>query len=192
MYIPAIVFKEDNTLEIVDQTLLPQRLIYIKITNLGDAIDAIKKLKVRGAPAIGILAAYTLFVISNTNKNLPLKDFLIIMNDVSEKLSESRPTAVNLFWAVNRIKKLFTKSDGAPAEISNRIKNEAIKIHDEDKLSCQKIGQNALEIVPDVCNILTHCNAGSLATGGWGTALGVIYAAAENGKKGIYNYRKEY
>jgi len=182
MYTPAIIFTQNNELEIVDQTLLPKELTYIKIKNLEDAIDAIKQLKVRGAPAIGILAAYTLYVLSDFYKNLPPNVYFEKMKYVSDNLSKSRPTAVNLVWAINRIQTIFTNKIENPVEITESIKKEAIKIHEEDILSCKQIGLNALKIVPRKCNIITHCNAGSLATGGWGTALGVIYAAHENGK----------
>lgn len=183
MYVPAIIFEDQKYLTIVDQTLLPQQLKYINLTNLEDTLSAIKQLKVRGAPAIGIVAAYTLYLIADKNKNYSLSKFQNNLNEESEILKNCRPTAINLGWAVNRIRHIYLKSTNSPIEITEQIKAEAIKIHKEDELSCQQIGLNGLEVVPDSCNILTHCNAGSLATGGWGTALGVIYAAHENGKK---------
>ncbi len=183
MFIPAIIFEDQKNLKIIDQTLLPQEFKYIYINNLEDSITAIKQLKVRGAPAIGIVAAYTLYLIANKSKESPLIQFRENLQKESEILKNCRPTAVNLGWAVNKIREIYQNSKNSPAEITEQIKLEAIKIHNDDEMSCWQIGQNGLEIVPDSCNILTHCNAGSLATGGWGTALGVIYAAHEKGKK---------
>jgi methylthioribose-1-phosphate isomerase len=191
MYTESIIFNEKNQLTIVDQTLLPKQLKYIKINGLGDSVEAIKKLKVRGAPAIGIMAAYTLYVIAENLKTIPKDKFLKELVSAASVLNDSRPTAVNLSWAIERILEIASKADNKSVEITvEQIKNEALKIHEEDRESCRKIGENGLEIVPDNAKIITHCNAGSLATGGWGTALGVIYAAFEN-KKNVHVYIDE-
>jgi methylthioribose-1-phosphate isomerase len=179
MYTPAIIFENDK-LTIIDQTLLPNRLKYIPITSLGECIEAIKRLRVRGAPAIGICAAYSLYI---TSKSLSSKTSEIFREEMDKNcalLYHSRPTAVNLGWAISRIKSIYQSHNNAPVkELISLIRSEAIKIHSEDEMFCQQMGKNGLEIVPNPGNILTHCNTGSLATGGWGTALGVVYAAWE-------------
>jgi len=191
MYTESIVFNEKKQLTIVDQTLLPGQLKYIKICGLEDSVDAIKKLKVRGAPAIGVMAAYTIYVIGDNLKTFPKEKFLSELFSSAFVLKESRPTAVNLGWAIDRIMSFVSTAEDESVEgIIELIKSEAIKIHDEDRESCRKIGMYGLEIVPDNARIITHCNAGSLATGGWGTALGVVYAAAEN-KKNIRVFADE-
>ncbi len=179
MYTPAIKFENDK-LTLIDQTLLPTRLEYIPITTLEECIEAIKSLRVRGAPAIGICAAYGLFTVANSISSKPYAEFKDLMDAACDLLFKSRPTAVNLGWAISRIKSIYSvNSDLSVPKIIALIKEEAINIHNEDKDFCEKMGYVGLEIVPNPCNIITHCNAGSLATGGWGTALGVIYAAKE-------------
>jgi methylthioribose-1-phosphate isomerase len=179
MYTPAIKFENDK-LTLIDQTLLPNQLKYIPITTLEECIEAIKSLRVRGAPAIGICAAYGLFTVANSISSKPYTEFKDQMDTTCDLLFKSRPTAVNLGWAISRIKSIYAKNKNLPVpEIIALIKEEAIKIHHEDKDFCEKMGNVGLEIVPNPSNIITHCNAGSLATGGWGTALGVIYAAKE-------------
>jgi methylthioribose-1-phosphate isomerase len=180
MYTESIVLTEKNELIIVDQTLLPRQLKYININGLDDSIGAIKKLKIRGAPAIGIMAAYTLFIIASKLKSFPKARFFEELDSASVTIKNSRPTAVNLAWAINRIKGILSANKERDlVELVKMIKEESIKIHSEDRDSCRQIGINGLEIVPEEANIITHCNTGSLATGGWGTALGIIYAAAE-------------
>jgi methylthioribose-1-phosphate isomerase len=177
MHTPAIVFENDE-LKIIDQTLLPKQLQYIPIISLQDCIDAIKSLKVRGAPAIGVCAAYAVYVLARTFNYKDNQSFQEVMDDICKQLIGSRPTAVNLSWAVNRMKSVYTASLSLPRdEILKLLKIEAETIHKEDKDACHKMAYHGLDIVPNPANILTHCNAGSLATGGWGTALGVMYAA---------------
>ena len=191
MYTESIVLTDKNELTIVDQTLLPGQLKYINISGLEDSTEAIKKLKIRGAPAIGIMAAYTLFIIADNLKTYPKEKLLQVLNSSAVTLKNSRPTAVNLEWAIERINKVISNSENKfVKEITEDIRNEALKIHAEDRESCFQIGQNGLEIVPDNVNIITHCNTGSLATGGWGTALGIIYAAAEK-KRNIHVFVDE-
>ncbi len=191
MYTESIVLNEHNQLTIVDQTLLPGQLKYIKINGIEDSTEAIKKLKIRGAPAIGVMAAYTLYIIADNLKS-SLKDiFLKDLFSSAVLLKDSRPTAVNLEWAVERMKRVISNNENKSGlEITELLKREALKIHSEDRESCFKIGMNGLDIIPDNAQIVTHCNTGSLATGGWGTALGIIYAAFEN-KKDIHVYVDE-
>jgi methylthioribose-1-phosphate isomerase len=183
MYTPAIKF-ENDILTLIDQTQLPGRLEYIPITTLSECIEAIQSLRVRGAPAIGVCAAYGLFTVAQSLSTKSYTDFCTEMDTTCDLLFKSRPTAVNLGWAIERIKPIYKKNaDISVGQIVSKIREEAIKIHSEDKMFCEQMGYAGLEIVPNPCNIITHCNAGSLATGGWGTALGVMYAAQEQDYK---------
>ena len=168
-------------LKIIDQTVLPYSLTYIQISSIEDCYQAIKKLKVRGAPLIGIVAAYSIVICaSRLSKRCSLAEFIDQLDISLEYLKSSRPTAVNLTWALNRMRMVYTSPGGEkPKSIVLALNAEAEKIHREDYESCRQIGLNGLKILPEKANILTHCNAGSLATGGWGTALGVVYAAKE-------------
>lgn len=180
MYTESIILTDKNELKIVDQTLLPAQLKYIKINVLEDSVDAIKNLKIRGAPAIGIMAAYTIFILAKKSITLQKETFRKKLNSAAETLANSRPTAVNLKWAINRMGRVLSDNfEKSTLEIVEVLKNEAIKIHEEDKKSCFQIGKNGIEILPKDAKIVTHCNTGSLATGGWGTALGIVYAAFE-------------
>ncbi len=165
----------DNTLRIIDQTRLPGELVYLNLDNYYDIIAAIKSLAVRGAPAIGIAAAYGLVIAAGAKPNVDRA----YMQQVGEELKAARPTAVNLMWAVDRA--LGALSDDS--DIAKDARRVALAIHEEDRLLCEKIGVNGAALINDGDTILTHCNAGALATGGIGTALGVIYTCQEQGKK---------
>jgi methylthioribose-1-phosphate isomerase len=177
MKTPAIIFENDK-LKIIDQVKLPGKLVYIMISSIDECISSIKELKVRGAPAIGICASYGLYVMARSMDQKPFNYFKKAMDDACCRLIDSRPTAVNLSWAVSRIQAVYSSMASFPIhEIISHIKSEAIRIHNEDREACEKIGYNGLAILSNPVNILTHCNTGSLATGGWGTALGIVYAA---------------
>lgn len=177
MHTPAIKFENDR-LYIINQTLLPAQLSYIPIDDIDQCIDAIKTLKVRGAPAIGICAAYGLYAMAKFYTDLSFADFKSNMDEAADVLFASRPTAVNLGWAIDRIKSVYHKSPRTSLQkILSSIRTEAVAIHTEDREACHHIGYNGLKIIPNPARILTHCNTGSLATGGWGTALGIVYAA---------------
>jgi len=178
MNLKAIEFSND-TLRVIDQTLLPNSLKLITIDSLNKSIEAIKMLRVRGAPAIGVVAAYTLFLES---KKLLLKQKLDdhAFNKISLRLKDSRPTAVNLAWAVNKISDCYFESKNLPGDtLINKLRDCAVSIHQNDEQSCNLIGRFGAELFTEYRNILTHCNAGILATGGNGTALSVIYEAAK-------------
>lgn len=174
----------DDHVRILDQTFLPSRTVYSDIRDVGRMWEAIKSLRVRGAPAIGIAAAYGLYL---GTKDLPensYASFEIEVNRISEYLNSSRPTAVNLKWALDRIKStLHAHRTESIAQLKERILKVAQTIHDEDKRVCKQIGLNGQDVIPKKANILTHCNTGGLATGQYGTALSVIYHAHEKGKK---------
>jgi methylthioribose-1-phosphate isomerase len=181
MYTPAIQFKKGK-LYIIDQTLLPGRLCYIELQSIEQTCTAINKLKVRGAPALGIVAAYSLYLASRTVKTNKYDLFKKQMDHFAHQLLATRPTAVNLQHAVQRIKKIYeVYADRPISRLRTLLRTEALAIHQQDIIACRRIAEQGLQIVSNPCTILTHCNTGSLATGGWGTALGVIYAAIEKG-----------
>lgn len=163
--VQAIRWHEDK-LELLDQRILPHQIEYILLTNAKDTARAITDMVVRGAPAIGITAAYGVAIAARNNENLEI---------AYQQLAESRPTAVNLFWALERMRKV--PSQTYPALIA-----EAIAIHQEDIQANIRMGQLGAGLIADNSQIYTHCNAGALATGGYGTALGVIRAAFGDNK----------
>ncbi len=181
MNIETIRFK-NNQLSILDQTLLPHRTEYRELQSLDAVIEAIKSLRVRGAPAIGIVAAYglALHALHLQNKGALTFDNL---KAAGQRLKEARPTAVNLAWAVDRLLKVIEQTPASIPEWPERLIKEAVAIHQEDAQTCEQIGRHGSQLVSAKANILTHCNTGFLATGGIGTALGVVFKAAEQKKK---------
>jgi methylthioribose-1-phosphate isomerase len=171
----------DGKLRILDQSRLPWEQIFIDLDNYHDVVLAIKEMRVRGAPAIGVAAAYGIALgalsIKTTNRN----EFLAQLNQVMQTFAASRPTAVNLFEAIDRMKKAARGDDGA--EIKRALVNEAKQIHRGETAATVKLSRLGAELVKDGFTVLTHCNAGALATAGYGTALGVIKAAKEQGKE---------
>lgn len=189
MKINTIRFDNDR-LFIIDQTRLPEHTAEIELSDLDQAIDAIKKLKVRGAPAIGITAAYAFYLETKRLINDGADNDQKILA-AADKLKQARPTAVNLEWAVNRMMNVFVHNRAASgSELMGLLRQSALDIHEEDRETCRKIGENGAEIVQNGFHILTHCNAGILATGGLGTALAVIYTA-HNQKKNVHVYVDE-
>ncbi len=174
------IVRAKNGIRIIDQTALPAKLKYLQLDNYKSIITAIKRMQVRGAPAIGIAAAYGLAIAVAKSKKF---DFAFI-NKVAEELKASRPTAVNLFWAVDRMVARSKKE--SPANLNQALTvlwDEAERIHDEDRRMCLAIGENGAKLIKSGDTILTHCNTGALATGGIGTAMGVIYICRDQGKK---------
>ncbi len=184
----ASCWKVDH-IEIVDQTQLPHRVTILTIDKLEDLEEAIRSLRVRGAPAIGIAAGYGVVLgIRNlvASNNLTLDT----IEEVFQRLAATRPTAVNLFWALERMKKVMDDigvNDGK--KLVESLLSEAVSIHHEDKELCKNIGRHGAKVLPEG-GILTHCHAGALATGGIGTALGIIRTAHEMGKS-IHVYADE-
>ncbi|HEX6981674.1 MAG TPA: S-methyl-5-thioribose-1-phosphate isomerase [Balneolaceae bacterium] len=181
--IQSIEWRDDHV-RIIDQTYLPKREVYTDIRDVGRMWESIKKLRVRGAPAIGIAAGYGFYL---GIKDLPensFQSFWVEVKRVAEYLETARPTAINLKWALDRIKSTVqAHKDKDISEIKEIILKTAQTIHDEDKRVCKKIGENGIELVKKKAKILTHCNTGSLATGQYGTALSVIFHAHERGNK---------
>ena len=177
----AIKFTEGKLI-LLDQTKLPIDVSFVECNDFMCVAQAIKEMKVRGAPAIGVAAAYGLVLAAYEYKNLPQKEFLTKIREAATVLKETRPTAVNLFWALNRMLKVLEKEDILVRDIIEKLEIEAQKIHEEDLAMNKKIGELGQELIPHDAGILTHCNAGALATAGFGTALGVIRAAYQQGK----------
>src|SRR2546425_2040228 len=170
----------------IDQRKLPGTEVYVSCKTAQDVARAIKTMVIRGAPAIGVAAAMGIALGMRRSKASGTKQFTTEFQKTCDLMARTRPTAVNLFWAVERMKKVFAEAaqDGCSVdEIKQRLEAEARRIHDEDVASCRTMGSHGATLVPQEARILTHCNAGALATAGYGTALGVIRAAAEQGKK---------
>lgn len=178
-------------LRLLDQTALPLETKFIDCKTTKDLFDAIRRLSVRGAPAIGVSAAYGVLLGLRDIAQSDRKSFDTTFFEVSEYLAESRPTAVNLFWALDRLKKLVKfESELSPLQMRDRLLEEAKAIDTEDQQMCAAMGRFGAELIPEGAGILTHCNTGSLATAGDGTALSVIFAAHEQGKN-IHVYADE-
>jgi len=171
----------DGKLRILDQSKLPREQIFIDLNNYRDVVLAIKEMKIRGAPAIGVAAAYGIVLGASGIKTINKEEFHAQLNQVMQTFTGSRPTAVNLFQAINRMKKA-ARGDGV-TEIRNSLVNEAKRIHQEEVTATRQLSQLGAALIKDGFNLLTHCNAGPLATTGYGTALGVIKAAKDKGKK---------
>jgi len=182
--LPTIEWKDDAVV-MIDQRKLPGAEVYVTCKTANEVAKAIKTMVIRGAPAIGVAAAMGIAVGMTRSRATGTKQFTTEFQKTCELLAATRPTAVNLFWAIERMKKAFAAAahEGQSVdEIKRRLVDEARAIHDEDVQSCRTMGAHGAELVPSSARILTHCNAGALATAGYGTALGVIRAAAEQGK----------
>ena len=177
-----IKLNEDETkIIIINQVKLPNVIEYKTIDNLEDAYQAIKKLEIRGAPAIGIFAGYTMYILSLKDINLDFDTFYNSFKKNKEYLNSSRPTAVNLSWALNRVDKLVLDNKDKPvSEVVSLLKKEAFAIHNEDIEMCCKICEYGLSLLKDGDGVLTHCNAGPLATS-YGTAQGPFLLAKARG-----------
>jgi methylthioribose-1-phosphate isomerase len=174
----------DGYLELIDQTLLPAELKRIACRDVETVWEAIRALRVRGAPAIGIAAAYGICLGMQPAKTGDEAAFFSRLEQVAVYLASSRPTAVNLFWAIERMKQCARRPGGqqSPAEIRGALLAEARAIEAEDRACCREIGRQGAALLSDGGGVLTHCNAGGLATADYGTALAVIFAAVESGK----------
>lgn len=180
------MFWQDNCLMLLDQTQLPGKIIYLDCKEYTDVAGAIKRLSVRGAPAIGAAAAYALVLGALAVENLAGYKFITAIENIARELASTRPTAVNLQWALDRM----LARAGAEATQSKNTRDiiaslleEAHTIFNEDIQGNRQMGLYGAELFPPDARVLTHCNAGSLATAGYGTALGVIRAAREKGSK---------
>ncbi|UCH12912.1 MAG: S-methyl-5-thioribose-1-phosphate isomerase [Candidatus Omnitrophota bacterium] len=183
MPIKTIEYK-NGKLKIIDQRKLPCKLVYRNLSSVNDIKGAIKTLAVRGAPAIGVAAAYGVYIGIDNLRIKGKKIFFRKLNVLIRHIETARPTAINLFWALERMRKVAVKNREKPISAIKRLLfNEAGKIQREDEIMCEKIGRFGARLINDKDRILTHCNAGALATAGSGTALSAIYAAKKQGKK---------
>lgn len=174
----------EECLELLDQTKLPAEITYIKCSDYRDVASAIKCLAVRGAPAIGAAAAYGLVLAAGKAGNDTKEEFLTQVEDAARDLAATRPTAVNLSWALTRLlRKARAAGTDNPEKLRDIMLAEAHSIFREDVSGNRKIGEYGQVFIPTEGRVLTHCNAGALATAGYGTALGVIRAAREAGKE---------
>ncbi len=175
----------DGHLELLDQTLLPSEVTYLACRNVDVLFEAIRSLRVRGAPAIGVAAAYGVCLGLQSSATANEAAFYAHLDATVRYLSSSRPTAVNLFWALDRMRQAAERlrGDFSPATLRTELLAEARRIHDEDRAMCRDIGRHGSALLNDGDGVLTHCNAGGLATSDYGTALALMYSAHEQGKK---------
>jgi methylthioribose-1-phosphate isomerase len=183
MPVPTITWENDS-LRLIDQTFLPERYVRIDCGDVEAVAEAIESLRVRGAPAIGVAAAYGV-VVGAGEALASGADIVSGAREAIARLSRTRPTAVNLFWALERMgRRLDEVAQQHPATaIRDRLLQEAHEIFEEDRRVCRQIGKNGAELLNHNATVLTHCNAGALATADYGTALAVVYAAVEAGKQ---------
>lgn len=182
------IYMNDNGVTMIEQRDLPQKEIYKTFTSYTEVATAIKDMTIRGAPAIGVAAAMGIALAAKeftTQNNNDIEKMSAFLDKASSHIAATRPTAINLFWALNRMKKKFDslKPSNDTQSIYKNLYDEAQLIHKEDVHSCKTLGRFGAEYIKDGDTIMTHCNAGALATAGYGTALGVIRAAHEQGKK---------
>lgn len=171
-------------LEMIDQRVLPATFNYLPYDSAAAVAEGIRSMVVRGAPAIGVAAAYGVALEARRLQNLPDTEFKVALEQGFKLLAESRPTAVNLFWALARMRRVWESLSGNSAiAIAENLLAEAHEILVEDVRVNRAMGDFGAALLPDGARVLTHCNAGALATAGWGTALGVIRSAVESGKK---------
>jgi methylthioribose-1-phosphate isomerase len=183
--LPTIEWNDDAVV-MIDQRKLPTSEIYVSCKTAQEVAKAIKTMVIRGAPAIGVAAAMGIALGMRRSNATGTKQFATEFQKLCDLMAATRPTAVNLFWAIEQVKRVFAEAAQggcSVAEIKQRLEAEARRIHDADVASCRAMGAFGADLVPQDARILTHCNAGALATAGYGTALGVIRAAAEQGKK---------
>ncbi len=171
----------DGKVRLLDQTRLPRAQVSLEISDYRQMIEAIQALRVRGAPAIGIAAAYAVALAARSIKASDRSSCLAELRRAADEIAAARPTAVSLAWAVRRVMKV-AEAAGEPPAIAQAVVAEARRIHAEDLEANRRMGAFGASLIPDGATVLTHCNAGSLATAGYGTALGVLRAAREQGK----------
>jgi len=190
--IPTLTWTPEGV-RFIDQTKLPLEESYVLATTYEQVADVIVTMVVRGAPAIGVSAAYGVALGARDSKATSIAEFAVEFKTICDKLASTRPTAVNLFWAIDRMKRYFNKLQNSGAsldKIKEKLLAEAHAMYEEDIAACKAMGAFGAEFLPEEGGVLTHCNAGALATCGYGTALGVIRAAVEHGKQ-IHVYADE-
>ncbi len=176
--VQAILWK-NKQLQLLDQRVLPHKAVYLEFDGVAVVAEAIRNMVVRGAPAIGITAAYGIVLAARARFAESSANWKALIEADLQILAQSRPTAVNLFWAVECMREVITRLQGDPEPA---LLAEAKKIHSNDIAACRRMGERGAALIEQPCAILTHCNAGALATGGYGTALGVVRAGFSAGK----------
>ena len=171
-----------NKLKIIDQTELPWNVVFVELSDYHEVVAAIWEMKVRGAQAIGVAAAYGIALGAQNIKTESKDRFISQLDQILQAFSAARPTAANLFRTIDRMKKIASTTDDTPG-IKQALIDEAKRIHSEEEAATERLSQLGAELIKDGFTILTHCNTGSLATAGYGTALGIIKAARKQGKK---------
>ncbi|PKB72938.1 MAG: S-methyl-5-thioribose-1-phosphate isomerase [SAR202 cluster bacterium Io17-Chloro-G7] len=179
--IRPIRWSGDN-LELLDQTLLPQQEATVLVSTYQQAIEAIRSMQVRGAPAIGVTAAYAVALAARDIQASGRQEFIAQLESAGAEIGATRPTAVNLQWAVRRMLDVAA-AEADVSRIAVGLLDEAKRVHQEDEKINRRMGESGKELIPDGGSVLTHCNAGALATAGFGTAVGVIRAGWEEGKR---------
>ena len=173
-----------DAVRLIDQTLLPTELRYLDLTTAEEIWEAIRSLRVRGAPAIGIAAAFGVYLQVRASTASDTAEFLVEVRRAGDYLDTSRPTAINLFWATKRMRQLAERNlTRTISDVQSLLLAEARRMIDEDNQICRALGRHGAELMQDGENWLTHCNAGGLATAQWGTALAPIYIAKTQGKR---------
>ena len=190
MSVQAISWTPSGAIRIIDQRALPDSEIERELESAESVADAIRTLQVRGAPLIGIAAAMGLVTGTRDLRSAPRAAFLHKLSQLAALLGASRPTAVNLRWALERMMRVADSAPGDGAALWERLLAEANAIWEEDRAMCRRIGEHGLPLLTDGANVLTHCNTGALATGGIGTALAPIYLAHEQGRR-VHVYMDE-
>ncbi len=183
-HVYPVIWNENRVL-LIDQNRLPNEYAYVEISCYEDMAEAIRTMIVRGAPAIGVAAAYGMYLGAREILSENRQQFLTQLEQVAQQLRRTRPTAVNLFWAIARMLQTAYETMGTVDELKKVLLETAITINSEDLQTCQAIGARGLEVLPTnptQLRILTHCNAGALATAGYGTALGVVRSAWQAGR----------
>ncbi len=183
--LPTIAWEDDGVV-MVDQRKLPATEVYVRCRTAPEVARAIRTMVIRGAPAIGVAAAMGIALGARRSRATGTTKLAAEFHKTCDLMAATRPTAVNLFWAIERMKRTFgdaARAGQSVEQIKDRLASEARAIHDEDVASCRAMGAFGAAVVPEDARILTHCNAGALATAGYGTALGVIRGAVEAGKR---------
>ncbi len=189
--VEAVRWSSDGAaVDIIDQRMLPDTLVRRALHTADDVCDAIATLSVRGAPAIGIAGAMGLVVALESYSDEPRDSFLATLDTLSRRIGSVRPTAVNLPWAMERMRRVGTATAGDASAVLAALRTAATAILDDDRRMCRRIGAHGLALLPANARVLTHCNAGALATGGIGTALAPVYLAAEQGRS-VHVYADE-
>lgn len=174
----------DGRVRIIDQTTLPTELVYITFDKYPPLIEAIQNLRIRGAPAIAIAAALGIILGLQTSSAATYEEFCKEFKKISHQFLRTRPTGVNLSNAICRLEGIVQENEGRSLkELKEILEQEALRMYEEDRTTCRKIGRNGAKLIEDGWTVLTHCNAGALATADYGTALGCIYTAVDEGKR---------